>query len=144
MAENIPDEVSPLGLGHAPAKDPMKSFNGMVIANSLTLELIVLVLTFPMLRMLYQGSLWTPVNIGILIFFVIAHVAMFALMRKPWVLTAILVLQLVGILAGFYVHWSIASVFIMFGMVWLLASYMRSVLVERMKRGYLTTQHLER
>lgn len=143
MAENIPDEVSPLGLGHAPAKDPLKQFDGMVTANGLTMEIITLALVFPMLRMLYQGSLWTTVNIAFVAGLLIAHVAMFAIMRKPWVLTAILAVQLIGAVGGFFVHWSITAICIIFGMVWLLALYLRSVLVERMKRGYLTTQHIE-
>ncbi|NTS21713.1 DUF4233 domain-containing protein, partial [Bacteroides fragilis] len=37
---------------------------------------------------------------------------------------------------------SIAAIFIIFGLLWLMASYMRGIIVERMKRGYLTTQHL--
>ena len=144
MEKNLsPDEVSPLGLGHDPVKDPLKSFNGMVIANSLTMELIVLGLTLPMLRMLYQGSLWTGVNIGIIAAFIVFHIGMFAFMKKPWALTAILLAQAAGIGAGLFIHWSITAVFVIFGLLWLLALYLRSVLVERMKRGYLTTQHLE-
>ena len=40
------------------------------------------------------------------------------------------------------VHWAVAAIFIIFGLEWLLAVYLRSNLIARMKRGYLTTQHL--
>ncbi len=39
---------------------------------------------------------------------------------------------------GFMIHWSIAAIMIIFGRVWVMASYMRGIIVERMKRGYLT------
>ena len=31
--QNSPEDLSPLGMGHAPAKDPLKGFNGMVSAT---------------------------------------------------------------------------------------------------------------
>ena len=33
--QNTPEDISPLGLGHEPTKDPMKGFNGMVSATLL-------------------------------------------------------------------------------------------------------------
>lgn len=41
------EEISPLGLGEAPVKDPLKQFGGMVVASSLTMELLTLVLALP-------------------------------------------------------------------------------------------------
>ncbi len=147
-AENSPqepswDEVGPLGLGHKPTKDPLKQFNGMVTANGLTMELITLVLALPVLRMLYEGSLWTAPNIAFVVGLIVVHVGLFAFMRKPWVLTAILGVQIVGAIGGLFVHWSITAIMIVFGLVWLLAIYLRSIIVARMKRGLLTTQHLD-
>ena len=41
--EQIPEsEIGPLGMGQAPVKDPLKTFNGMVIASSLTMEALAL------------------------------------------------------------------------------------------------------
>lgn len=137
-----PDDISPLGMGEAPTKDPLKQFNGMVTANGLTMELITLVLALPMLRMLYEGSLWTTFNITFVGILIAVHVAMFAFMRKPWVLTAILAVQVIGGVLGLWVHWSVTVIMVIFGLVWLLALYLRSIIVERMRRGYLTTQHL--
>lgn len=139
IAEN---EIGPLGLGQDPVKDPLKSFNGMVIASSLIMESITLVLALPLLYKLYDGTLWTPFNYGVVIGALVFHVGMIAFMNKKWALTVIVWAQLLGLILGFMAHWSIAAIFIIFGMEWLLAAYLRSNLIARMKRGYLTTQHL--
>ncbi|MBK4151376.1 DUF4233 domain-containing protein [Corynebacterium macginleyi] len=141
--EDVADnEIGPLGLGQDPVKDPLKSFNGMVIASSLIMESITLVLALPLLYKLYDGTLWTPFNYGLVIGALIFHVGMIAFMKRKWALTVIVWAQLLGLILGFLAHWSIAAIFIIFGMEWLLAAYLRSTLIARMKRGYLTTQHL--
>ncbi|OFP88021.1 DUF4233 domain-containing protein [Corynebacterium sp. HMSC059E07] len=136
------DEIGPLGLGQAPAKDPLKQFGGMVVASSLTMELITLVLALPMLYKLYDGTLWTPFNYGVVIGFMVLLLASFPFMNKPWIVGVQIVLHVIGIVLGFMVHWSVATIFIIFALLWALAAYMRSVIVARMERGYLTTQHL--
>lgn len=136
------DEIGPLGLGQAPAKDPLKQFGGMVVASSLTLELLTLVLALPMLYKLYDGTLWTPFNYGVVIGFMVLFLASFPFMNKPWIVGVQIVLHVIGIVLGFMVHWSVATIFIIFALLWALAAYMRSVIVARMERGYLTTQHL--
>jgi hypothetical protein len=114
----------------------------MVIASSLIMESITLVLALPLLYKLYDGTLWTPFNYGLVIGALIFHLGMIAFMNKKWALTVIVWAQLLGLILGFMAHWSIAAIFIIFGMEWLLAVYLRSNLIARMKRGYLTTQHL--
>ncbi|ACP33466.1 MULTISPECIES: DUF4233 domain-containing protein [Corynebacterium] len=136
------EEIGPLGLGEAPAKDPLKQFGGMVVASSLTLELITFVLALPMLYKLYDGTLWTPFNYGVVIGFMVLLLASFPFMNKPWIVGVQIVLHVIGIVLGFMVHWSVATIFIIFALLWALAAYMRSVIVARMERGYLTTQHL--
>ncbi|TRX59652.1 DUF4233 domain-containing protein [Corynebacterium hiratae] len=136
------DEIGPLGLGQAPAKDPLKQFGGMVVASSLTLELLTLVLALPMLYKLYDGTLWTPFNYGVVIGFMVLLLASFPFMNKSWIVGVQIVLHVIGIVLGFMVHWSVATIFIIFALLWALAAYMRSVIVARMERGYLTTQHL--
>ena len=136
------NEIGPLGLGQDPVKDPLKSFNGMVIASSLIMESITLVLALPLLYKLYDGTLWTPFNYGVVVGALIFHLGMIAFMNKKWALTVIVWAQLLGLILGFMAHWSIAAIFIIFGMEWLLAAYLRSNLIARMKRGDLTTQHL--
>ncbi|MDK8762638.1 DUF4233 domain-containing protein [Corynebacterium sp. MSK218] len=136
------DEIGPLGLGQAPTKDPLKQFGGMVVASSLTLELLTLVLALPMLYKLYDGTLWTPFNYGVVIGFMVLLLASFPFMNKPWIVGVQIVLHIIGIVLGFMIHWSVATIFIIFALLWALAAYMRSVIVARMERGYLTTQHL--
>ena len=136
------EEIGPLGLGEAPAKDPLKQFGGMVVASSLTLELLTLVLALPMLYKLYDGTLWTPFNYGVVIGFMVLLLASFPFMNKSWIVGVQIVLHVIGIVLGFMVHWSVATIFIIFALLWALAAYMRSVIVARMERGYLTTQHL--
>ena len=136
------DEIGPLGLGQAPVKDPLKQFGGMVVASSLTLELLTLLLALPMLYKLYDGTLWTPFNYGVVIGFMVLLLASFPFMNKPWIVGAQIVLHIIGIVLGFMIHWSVATIFIIFALLWALAAYMRSVIVARMERGYLTTQHL--
>lgn len=136
------EEIGPLGLGQAPTKDPLKQFGGMVVASSLTLELLTLVLALPMLYKLYDGTLWTPFNYGVVIGFMVLLLASFPFMNKPWIVGVQIVLHIIGIVLGFMIHWSVATIFIIFALLWALAAYMRSVIVARMERGYLTTQHL--
>ena len=136
------DEIGPLGLGQAPTKDPLKQFGGMVVASSLTMELLTLVLALPMLYKLYDGTLWTPFNYGVVIGFMVLLLASFPFMNKPWIVGVQIVLHIIGIVLGFMIHWSVATIFIIFALLWALAAYMRSVIVARMERGYLTTQHL--
>ena len=139
----IPEEdIGPLGLGQAPTKDPLKQFGGMVVASSLTMELLTLVLALPMLYKLYDGTLWTPFNYGVVIGFMVLLLASFPFMNKPWIVGVQIVLHIIGIVLGFMIHWSVATIFIIFALLWALAAYMRSVIVARMERGYLTTQHL--
>lgn len=141
--EQVPEsEIGPLGMGQAPVKDPLKSFNGMVIASSLTMEALALSFALPMLYKLYDGTLWTPFNYGFVIAAVVFHLVMIAFMNKKWALSVIVWAQLLCVIVGFMVHWAVAAIFIIFGLEWLLAVYLRSNLIARMKRGYLTTQHL--
>ena len=77
----VESELSPLGMGHAPAKDPLKQFTGMVLANGLTMEVITLVLALLALRMLYNGELWTTTTIALVGAWLAFHVIMFAFMK---------------------------------------------------------------
>ena len=63
--------------------------------------------------------------------------------RKPWAISTIKVVQFAGAIGGILVHWSITAIMILYIAVWGFGLYLRSIIVERMKRGYLTTQHLE-
>ena len=49
----------------------------------------------------------------------------------------------VPLIFGFFVHWSVTVVGLMFGLVWFFIVKLRSEIVQRMRGGYLTTQHLD-
>ena len=55
---NAPQDMSPLGMGHEPTKDPLKGFNGMVSAT-LLLEAISIFLGLLVVLKIEGGSYWT-------------------------------------------------------------------------------------
>src|SRR5699024_429386 len=71
------------------------------------------------------------------------HLAMLGFARKPWAISTIMVVQFAGAIGGILVHWSITAIMILYIAVWGFGLYLRSIIVERMKRGYLPNPHLE-
>ena len=62
--------------------------------------------------------------------------------RRPWALWLDIALQVPLIIPGFFIHWSVGAVGVMFGIVWFLIVKMRADILERQRRGLLVTQHL--
>ena len=139
---NSPQDISPLGMGHEPVKDPLKGFNGMVSAT-LFLEAISIFLGLLVVLKIDGGSYWTTFNWVFITVLGLIHLVMLGFARKPLAISTIMVVQFVGAIAGILVHWSITAIMILYIAVWGFGLYLRSIIVERMKRGYLTTQHLE-
>ena len=48
----------------------------------------------------------------------------------------------IPLIFGFFVHWSVTAVGIIFGIVWFYIVKLRSEMERRMRGGYLVTQHL--
>lgn len=134
-------EVSPLGPGHAPEKDPMKGIRG-VMAGTLFLEAITILLILTVILKVNDGVHWTTFNWGFITAVGVAHIVMAFLQRFSWALPVNLVLQAVLLIGGFFVHYSAVMVAIIFIIVWWYLLHLRSTLIERMKRGWLTTQHM--
>ncbi|WP_342318269.1 DUF4233 domain-containing protein [Corynebacterium mayonis] len=132
--------VSPLGMGHAPVKDPMKGLNG-VLSGTLIMEAITILLILLVVLKVDGGAYWTTFNWVYITLVGLAHVALAFVQKKPWALWADLGAQ-IPLIFGFFVHWSVSVVGIMFGIVWFLIIKMRSEIVQRMRHGYLVTQHL--
>lgn len=132
-------EYGPLGPGKDPVKDPMKGFRS-VVSGTLVMEAITIFLSLTVI--LKVGDLWTPFNWGFVLFLGFAHLILAFCQRFSWGLTAALVLQAVGLIGGFFVHWSLALIIAIFCVVWYYILSMRRILIQRMKRGLLTTQHL--
>lgn len=130
-------EYGPLGPGHEPAKDPIKGLrgvmSGVLIAEAITLGLVLTVIS-------KFGDLWTPANIWFVSIVTVAHVVVAFLQRFSWAIWMNIALQVVA-LGGFFIHWSMGAAVIIFILVWVFVFYLRNVIIERQKRGLLTTQH---
>ncbi|AGF73201.1 DUF4233 domain-containing protein [Corynebacterium halotolerans] len=135
-----PAEYGPLGPGHAPAKDPMKGIRG-VMAGTLVLEAITILLSLTVILKVDEGVYWTTFNWVYLTAVGVTHLVLAFLQRFRWALPVNLVLQLC-VLAGFFVHPSVGIIAIIFLLVWWYLLHLRSNIIQRMKRGLLTTQHL--
>ncbi|STC68638.1 DUF4233 domain-containing protein [Corynebacterium pilosum] len=134
------ENYGPLGKGHEPAKDPMKGLNG-VVAGVLFLEAITIFLSLTVILKIDDGQLWTTFNWGYITALGVAHTVLAFLTRFKWALPVAVILQ-VFLLAGIFIHWSVFAIGVMFAVVWWFVLTLRRNMIERMKRGLLTTQHL--
>lgn len=133
-------DVGPLGIGHPPVKDPMKGIRG-VMAGTLVMEAISFYLVLTVILRVDEGSYWTTFNWVYVMVTATAMLVMAFLQKTRWALPVTLALQVVA-LGGFAVHVSMGVVAVIFVLVWWYVLHLRSSLIERMKRGLLTTQHL--
>lgn len=136
---NSDAEYGPLGPGHAPAKDPMKGLRG-VMAGTLVMEAISILLVLTVIAKVDGGAHWTTPNA---VFITALGVVMFVwafFQKLPLALPVNLALQVIA-LAGFFVHYSAGIMALIFVAVWAYILVLRKNLLERMRRGYLTTQH---
>ena len=133
-------EYGPLGPGHAPEKDPMKGIRG-VMAGTLIMEAITIALVLTVILRVDDGAYWTTFN---WVYVSAVAVAMFIaafLQRFSWAIPMNIALQVIAF-AGVFVHPSMGIVAGIFILVWAYLFYLRNNMVERMKRGLLTTQHM--
>ncbi|UIZ91748.1 DUF4233 domain-containing protein [Corynebacterium sp. CNCTC7651] len=133
-------QVSPLGPGHDPVKDPIKGLRG-VLSGTLIMEAITIFLILLVVLKVNDGALWTTFNWVYITVIGLAHVVMAFLQRMPGALWIDLALQ-IPLIFGFFIHWSVTAVGIIFGIVWFYVVKMRSEIVQRMRGGYLVTQHI--
>ncbi len=140
MSPKSEPPVSPLGLGHAPVKDPIKGLSG-VLAGTLIMEAITILLILLVVLKIDNGAHWTTFNWVYITVIGVVHVLLAFVQKRPWALWADLAVQ-IPLIFGFFIHWSVSVVGIMFGIVWFFIVKLRSEMVQRMRRGYLVTQHL--
>lgn len=119
-----------------PATDPWKGLRG-VMAGTLILEVIVLGLAFPIVAKIGPGVTW--LSGGYLGLLVLAHIVAAGLQGRPYAMKLDLVLQLF-VIAGGFLHWSIAVIGVIFGCVWVYIAYIKSDVQKRMDRGLLAGQ----
>ena len=88
-----------------------------------------------------DGVYWTTFNWVYVTAVGVAHLVMAFLQKARWAIAGNLILQLFA-LDGFFVHPSMGIMALIFIAVWWYMLHLRSNLLERMKRGLLTTQHM--
>ena len=133
-------EYGPLGPGHEPLKDPMKGIRG-VMAGTLVMEAITIALVLTVILRVDNGAYWTTFNWVYVTAVAVAMLLAAFMQRFTWSIPMNIGLQVLA-LAGIFVHFSMGIVAVIFILVWAYLFYLRKILIERMKRGLLTTQHL--
>ncbi|MFT4396245.1 DUF4233 domain-containing protein [Gordonia lacunae] len=119
-----------------PTNDPWKGLRG-VMAGTMILEVIVVILAFPIVWRLGDGLTW--LSGGYLTLVVIAMILAAGMQGRPYAITLDLTLQVVLIAGGIF-HWSIAVVGVVFGSVWLYIRYIKADVEKRVERGMLPGQ----
>jgi hypothetical protein len=119
-----------------PANDPWKGLRG-VMAGTMILEVIVVILAFPIVWRLGGGLTW--VSGGYLILLVLAMISAAGMQGRPYALKLDLALQVAVIIGGVF-HWSIAAVGVVFGSVWLYIVYIKRDVEKRVEQGMLPGQ----
>lgn len=133
-------EYGPLGPGHAPAKDPLKGLRG-VMAGTLVMESISLLLVLTVIARVDGGVHWTTFNwVTVTVLGVCMFIAGF-LQKRPQALAITWALQIIALVTGIFIHYSMVIMVLIFIAVWFYIMVLRKNLIERMKRGLLTTQH---
>lgn len=133
-------QMGPLGPGHDPVKDPLKGLNS-VLSGTLILEAITVFLILLVILKVDDGVMWTTFNWVYITVIGAAHVIMAFLQKMPGAMWVNLALQ-VPLLLGFFIHWSVPVVGVIFSIVWFFIVKLRSEIVQRMRGGYLVTQHI--
>ncbi|MDU0479393.1 DUF4233 domain-containing protein [Staphylococcus chromogenes] len=133
-------EYGPLGPGHAPVKDPMKGLRG-VMAGTLVLESIALLLVLTVIAKVDSGAHWTTFNWVFITVLGVVHFLWGFMQKKSYALAVNIALQVIAVVGGFVVHYSAGMMGLIFAGVWVYILILRKNLLERMRRGLLTTQH---
>ncbi|WP_409496302.1 DUF4233 domain-containing protein [Amycolatopsis sp. cmx-11-12] len=119
-----------------PAKDPMKSFRG-VMAGSLIMEGITVALALPVVAKLGGGvgsfTGWSVIVLAV------ALIALCGFLKKPWAVPAVLVLQ-VALIAFFVALPAVAILGAVFLGFWLWLLWLRRDVARRMAAGTLPSQ----
>lgn len=119
-----------------PAKDPLKSFRG-VMAGTLIMEAIVVALALPVVAQLgdglTSGTGWTVIAIAV------AMLVLCGFLAKPWAVPVLLGLQVV-LIAFFFVLPAVAIIGLLFLGLWLWLLWLRRDVARRMAEGRLPSQ----
>ncbi|MBN6037415.1 DUF4233 domain-containing protein [Amycolatopsis sp. 195334CR] len=119
-----------------PAKDPLKSFRG-VMAGTLIMEAIVVALALPVVAQL-GGGLTSGTGWAVIAIAVVMGV-LCGFLSKPWAVPAILVLQ-GALILFFFALPAIAVIGFVFLGLWLWLLWLRRDVARRMAEGRLPSQ----
>ncbi|MEE3850732.1 DUF4233 domain-containing protein [Gordonia sp. LSe1-13] len=119
-----------------PTTDPWKGLRG-VMAGTLILEVIVIGLAFPIVANLGPGITW--LSGGYLGLVVVAFIAAAGMQGRSYALRLDLGLQAL-VIAGGFLHWSVAVVGVIFLCVWVYIAYIKRDVEQRMAKGMLAGQ----
>lgn len=120
----------------APTTDPWRGLRG-VMAGTLILEVIVMILTFPVVAKIGPGlTWWSGIYLGIV---TVALILAAGMQRRPRALDLDIGLQFLIIIGGIF-HWSVAVVGVVFLCVWIYIRYVRNDVAQRIRDGKLAGQ----
>ncbi|WP_158880713.1 DUF4233 domain-containing protein [Amycolatopsis anabasis] len=124
------------GAVRPPAKDPLKSFRG-VMAGALIMEAITVALALPVIAKLGggigTGKGWAVIAIAV------ALVLCCGVLKRPWSAPVVLALQL-GLIAFFFALPAVAVIGFVFLAIWLWLLWLRKDVAKRMAEGRLPSQ----
>lgn len=120
----------------APHNDPWRGFRG-VMAGTLILEVIVMLLTFPIVARLGGGLNWF--SGGYLTVVTLVFILAAGMQGRPYALKMNLGLQAL-IIAGGFLHWSLAVIGVIFLFVWIYIRFVGHDVQRRMDEGRLPGQ----
>jgi hypothetical protein len=107
-------------------RDPVRAVRGLG-AGTLTIEAVVLLLAIQPLRVL-GGDEATP-TVAAVVALALLAVLLAAMMRRPWAWHGGTALQGLLLLGG-YLHWSLAVLGVVFGLVWAYALHVRRTILR--------------
>jgi hypothetical protein len=114
--QGVPGQGPPSGL-----RNPDRAIRGLG-AGALALETLVLLLAIQPIRLL--GGHLSGAAVGVILGLAVLAVVLAGLLRRRWAWHAATVLQVLLLLAGF-LHWSLAALGVVFGLVWAYVLHIR-------------------
>ncbi|MDN5917225.1 MAG: DUF4233 domain-containing protein [Pseudonocardia sp.] len=130
------DGTAPGGV-RPPATDPMKGIRG-IFAATLILEAIVVLLALLVLPKFGEGA--TALGVTTMLLIALAMILASGLQRRSYGLPVALGLQVVTIVAGFWLVTGLGIMGVVFAIVWAVLLWMRSDVRRKMERGQLPSQ----
>ena len=117
--------------GRSGLRNPRAAVRGLG-AGTLVLEAIVLLLAIQPIRIL--GGDLSGWGIGVVIGLAVLAIVLAGVMGRPQAWHAGTVLQVLLLVSGVVVHWSLAALGLIFGAAWAYATYVRHTLLNPPRR----------